>query len=311
MQSRHKFVGIGTIVVVLFVFGVSQSGAQSSLTLEGLSARITSLTQMVSALTRDKADRSEVRELETRVSALEARFEDTRPDPTATRLRPTSTPTPTRSNLRPNATSTPVAPRITTTRPMNIRSGPSTNYGVVGYADGGEKFLVTGQNSGGTWWRIEFEGQDAWIYAAYVTASNTSGIQVVATPSALIPTPSPTPNTTDLVNWAYYVAAMDNRAIGEVKDWQDSSQADKAAVVEVLGKFLIVTSDYCDLTIVEIVELMDKYGERVEQAGYSLRNRYAPRTNLMYELIQYAEDNPRRNSCDQLLEWRVILLLDS
>ena len=58
-----------------------------------------------------------------------------------------------------------------------------------------------------------------------------------------------------------------------------------------------------------MTELIDKYGVIVEQAGYSRRNEYAPRTNLLYELIQYAEDNPRRNSCDQLMEWRVILLL--
>ena len=90
-MRRRKIVGIGTVVVVLFVFGFSQLQAQSSLTLEGLSGRITTLTRRVSSLSSNKADRSEVRALETRVSALEIRLGDATPVSTATR-RPTLTP---------------------------------------------------------------------------------------------------------------------------------------------------------------------------------------------------------------------------
>ena len=39
-MSRHKIVGIGIVVVVLFVIGVSQLEAQSTLTLQSLSERI-------------------------------------------------------------------------------------------------------------------------------------------------------------------------------------------------------------------------------------------------------------------------------
>ena len=102
---------------------------------------------------------------------------------------------------------------------------------------------------------------------------------------------------------------MDQRSIGRGREWENTDPAEQAKVVEVLGKFLIVTADYCDLTVDEMTELIDKYGVIVDESGYSLRNEYAPRTNLLFELLQYAEDNPRRNSCDQLMEWRVILLL--
>ena len=314
MRSRHKIIGIGTVVVVLFVFGVSHLQAQSSLTLESLSGRITTLARRVSALTNDKSDRSEVTALEYRVATLEARLETprSRPTSTPTRRRPTSTPT----RIRPTATPTPATPYITTTRAMNIRSGPGTNYDVVGYATAGEELIVTGKNADGTWWRIEFEGQDVWIYAFYVTVTNTDGVQPVPTPVPPEPTPIPSPTPApqaqySIYDLAYFVVTMDQEAIGRGKSWQNTSQAEQAKVVEVLGKFLIVTSDYCDLSIDEMTELIDKYGVIVEQAGYSRRNESAPRTNLLYELIQYAEDNPRRNSCDQLLEWRVILLLDS
>ena len=321
MRFRRKLVGIGTVVVVLFVFGFSQLQAQSSLTLEGLSGRITTLTRRVSSLASNKADRSEVGALELRVATLEARFETplSRPTSTPTRLRPTSTPTRPRptstpTRIRPTATSTPATPYITTTRAMNIRGGPGTNYDVVGYATAGEELIVTGKNADETWWRIELEGQNAWIYAFYVTATNTDGVQPVPTPVPPEPTPSPSPTPApqaqnSIYDLAYFVGTMDQDAIGRGESWKNTSPSEQAKVVEILGKFLIVTSDYCDLSIDEMTELIDKYGVIVEEAGYSRRNDYAPRTNLLYELIQYAEDNPRRNSCDQLMEWRVILLL--
>ena len=178
MRFRRKLVGIGTVVVVLFVFGFSQLQAQSSLTLEGLSGRITTLTRRVSSLASNKADRSEVGALELRVATLEARFETplSRPTSTPIRLRPTSTPTRPRptstpTRIRPTATSTPATPYIIITRNMNVRRGPGTNYVVLGQAVVGEKFAINGKNAGGTWWRISFDGKNAWIYAPYVTAT--------------------------------------------------------------------------------------------------------------------------------------------
>ena len=184
---------------------------------------------------------------------------------------------------------------------MNIRGGPGTNYDVVGYATEGEELIVTGKNADGNWWRIDFEGQDAWIYAFYVVETNAVNIRTV-------PTPAPQAQYS-LYHLAHFVVTMDQEAIGRGKSRKNTSPSEQAKVVEVLGKFLIVTSDYCDLSIDEMTELIDKYGVIVEEAGYSRKNDYAHRTNLLYELIQYAEDNPLRDSCDQLMEWRVILLL--
>ena len=185
---------------------------------------MTTLARKISALTNNQADRSEVRALETRVSALEARLEDTRPSPTATRRSPTSTPTPlpptaTPTRIPPTATPTPAIPYITTTRAMNIRSGPGTNYDVVGNATAVEELIVTGRNADGTWWRIEFEGQNAWIYASYVTATNTDRVRPVPTPVPPEPTPSPSPTPTtkaqyNILELAYFVVTMDQRAIG-------------------------------------------------------------------------------------------------
>ena len=317
MQFRHKTVGGGIVVVLLLVFGVSQLQAQSPITLESLSNRINLLARRIAALERISADQDDLDALGERVATLEARLGDTQPSPTPTRKSPTFTPTPrpptsTPTRPRPTATPTPATPYITTTRPMNIRSGPSTNYDVVGYASEGEELIVTGKNAAGNWWRIEFEGQDAWIYAFYVVETNADNIRVVSTPVPPAPTSAATPTPQaqyGLYDLAYFVVTMDQRSIGRGREWENTDAAEQAKVVEVLGKFLIVTADYCDLTVDEMTELIDKYGVTVDESGYSLRNEYAPRTNLLYELIQYSEDNPRRNSCDQLMEWRVILLL--
>ena len=122
--------------------------------------------------------------------------------------------------------------------------------------------------------------------------------------------PTSTPKTQfELYELAYFVITLDQRSIGREESWENTSTAEQAEVVDVMGKFLLATSDYCNLTVYEMTELIYKYGVIVDDSGYSLRKKYAPRTNLLYELIQYAEDNPRRDSCDQLMEWRVILLL--
>jgi hypothetical protein len=47
---------------------------------------------------------------------------------------------------------------------LNVRSGPSTNYGVVGSAVNGEKYSVVGQNGGCAWLQIAKGGKTlGWV----------------------------------------------------------------------------------------------------------------------------------------------------
>ena len=147
-----------------------------------------------------------------------------------------------------------------------------------------------------------------------VAATRTPAPTPTLTPTPVPPTPTAVPTSTsqvqsELYELAYFVVSLDQRSIGRLESWENTSTAEQAEVVDVMGTFLLVTADYCDLSVDEMTELIYKYGAIVDESGYSIRNEYAPRTNLLYELIQYSEDNPRRNSCDQLMEWRVILLL--
>lgn len=48
---------------------------------------------------------------------------------------------------------------------LRYRTGPGTNYDILGLLDLGEVLSVTGQNAAGTWWQISRAGQTAWVSA--------------------------------------------------------------------------------------------------------------------------------------------------
>lgn len=77
---------------------------------------------------------------------------------------------------------------------MNIRSGPGTNYTIVGGGTSGDTFPITGKNA--DWWRIRFDSGHAWIYAPFVIAKgDVSGVSVISPPAPppVPPTLTPTP----------------------------------------------------------------------------------------------------------------------
>ena len=193
-MHQRRIVGIGLIVVVLFVFGVSQSQAQSSLTLEGLSDRIMTLARRISSLSNTKANKYDLAALENRVATLEAKSGDVISVSTATRRRPTSTPipnvvisTPTRG--RPTSTPTPAREVVTVISQLAIRSGPSNRFEVVGVASKDDELTITGKNASGTWWRVDYKGANAWVYGPSYTNDN---ISIVSTPVWPTNTPRPT-----------------------------------------------------------------------------------------------------------------------
>ena len=102
----------------------------------------------------------------------------------------------------PTATETPalVEAALTVNSAMNIRGGPGTSYNVIGSANAGQRFPVTGKNPADDWWQINFNGQAGWVFGQLVTGENTGGVQVaanipaapVAAPPANTPVPAPT-----------------------------------------------------------------------------------------------------------------------
>jgi len=72
---------------------------------------------------------------------------------------------------------------------VNVRSGPGTNYGIVGQVKRGQEFRPNGRNQAGTWLRFPWRGSYGWVAAWLMTVQNADNIPVVAAPS--LPTQAP------------------------------------------------------------------------------------------------------------------------
>lgn len=78
-------------------------------------------------------------------------------------------------------------PIATTLEPLNVRSGPSTDYPSYGVVPIGTTFEVTGISEDGGWWVVKIptdiapDGQ-GWISGSYVTTENTAGVPEVPDP---------------------------------------------------------------------------------------------------------------------------------
>ena len=114
------------------------------------------------------------------------------PRPTST-PGPTSTPRPT-STRRPTSTPRPTVaarPSFTVARDaVNARSGPGTNYPIIGTVSRGQTFTPDGRNQAGDWLRFNSTAGQVWVYAPLMTVSGLDRVPVVSTPRP--PTPAPT-----------------------------------------------------------------------------------------------------------------------
>ncbi len=100
---------------------------------------------------------------------------------------PTGTGTPT-----PAPTATPGPATATANTAVNVRTGPGTNYPVIGTLLAGQSAGITGVSPDGAWWQINFAGGAGWVSSFFVIAQNTQNVPVV-TPPPLPPTPTAVP----------------------------------------------------------------------------------------------------------------------
>jgi uncharacterized protein YraI len=95
-------------------------------------------------------------------------------------------------------------PTATAIEPVNVRSGPGTNYPVLVVAPAGVTGEVSGKSADGGWWQVKISTQYAadgfgWVSADWVYTQNTANVPVVEAPPAPPPvesTPPPAGNTT-------------------------------------------------------------------------------------------------------------------
>lgn len=89
--------------------------------------------------------------------------------------------------------------RVTAPQGVNIRSGPGTNFPVLGVAPFGAEGEIIGRSANGAWWVVAIPsapGGSGWVSADFVAASNANDVPIIASPPppvVIIPTPAPTP----------------------------------------------------------------------------------------------------------------------
>ena len=147
------------------------------------------------------------RPVETTRDIVSFSTEEPTPLPTAT-LEPTSTPQPTATTipivdtpeqtpaLEPEPTDTPEekqVPLVTTDENnVNMRSGPGTEYDVVGTLEAGQSLEIVGRNADSSRWQVSTSDGLSWVADSVVTASNADdSIPVVEAPPAPFPTEPP------------------------------------------------------------------------------------------------------------------------
>ena len=293
MPFNRRILALAAAILLLLALGASRLQAQSPVTLDGLSARITTLARTVATLRRTSATRAELRLLAHKVATLEARNT------------PTASPTPAPAQAAQAAlpAPTPGPAFAAATRKVNIRSGPGTDYPVLASTTDGDRFKITGRNILGDWWRIDYNGQHAWIYAPYVIATDAGAVTIVPTPAP--PTaPLPPPTATPFVflnddDFALFIIEKDNAARPDLfLEWNALTQADRNALIHVSKILLESTAEYCDIPVPDASAMIDRHAQRLDDAGWSARQNVKARATLMLMLSTFEEADRTQTGCD-------------
>ena len=90
------------------------------------------------------------------------------------------------------------APMATATTAVNMRTGPSTDYPVLGVAQTGASAEIAGVSQDGGWWQVKVSTSAspdglAWVSGDYTYAVNTANVPVVAAPPPPEPVEVPPP----------------------------------------------------------------------------------------------------------------------
>jgi hypothetical protein len=96
----------------------------------------------------------------------------------------------------------PGEPTVTANTDLNVRSGPGTQYDVLGVMRLGQTAEAVGLSPDLQWYAIEFPtapNENGWVIANLVTAENTENLPILApppTPTIVAPTDQPTAEAT-------------------------------------------------------------------------------------------------------------------
>jgi len=96
----------------------------------------------------------------------------------------------------PTVTGTPVGPLVVVPEQVNVRTGPSTAYELVGVLIAGQTAPAIGRTAGGDWIQIEYRGVPdniAWIYSPFVLLDPPGAfLPIIEPPATATPRVTPT-----------------------------------------------------------------------------------------------------------------------
>jgi len=129
------------------------------------------------------------------------------------------------------------APTVRSTEPLNVRTGPGSQYPTYGTAPKGTVFEVIGVSADGEWWVVKLPAEmsntgDGWIAARYTEASGDINVPVVDPPPLdEIDPPEPAPNTP----MATALEPINVRS-GPGKEYESYGVASAGDTAEIIGK---------------------------------------------------------------------------
>ena len=267
------------LLAIIASGAVGIASAQGELTLESLAKRLDAMLGRVDTN-------------EQRLAAIE------------TAIAPT--PTPTDTDTPENKASLTIGQR------MNVWSGPGTQYEIIGAANAGDTFDITGQNLNRDWWQIEYEGAVAWVYAPYVTAFHVGSVEIVAAPTATpVPAQTQTEFGEDLAIAAAALMALDWQ--NDQAGWLGFSETERKTVAVVYAAYLKDAAEACKLSYKDMTFLINKYGAALENSSVYLPGGGMPRGWLLGFLrgwFQYWRMPPSLLSCEDMLTHGAHVALD-
>jgi uncharacterized protein YraI len=135
----------------------------------------------------------------------------------------------------------PGAPTATATTAVNVRTGPSTDYPVLGVAQAGATAEIAGVSEDGGWWQVRVStslSPDglAWVSGDYTYAVNAENVPVVAAPPPPEPveTPPPPPST-PTGTWVVTTEPLNVRA-GPGNEYPSYGQIPAGVTLQVTGQ---------------------------------------------------------------------------
>ncbi len=104
---------------------------------------------------------------------------------------------------------------VTAPAGVNVRSGPGTNFPLIGTAPFGAEGAIIGISADGRWWVTPVQGApngQGWVSVDFVQAFNAGNVPVIPSPPPPVPTATPTPMPTPAPSINFWV---DNPVINQ------------------------------------------------------------------------------------------------